>query len=81
MPYLLTAPDARETKQQTYRYFVELASNELGYEGVPERFRIVDVVVMEPTQEAIESLIAAAGWLDGWRIVSNWVPVEEDCPF
>lgn len=32
MPYL-TAPEALTTKQRTYRYLVELASNKLDHEG------------------------------------------------
>ena len=63
MPYL-TAKEALTTKQRTYRYLVELASNQLDREGVPERFVSVDVVVLEPTKAAIETLIAAAGWLE-----------------
>lgn len=76
MPYL-TAPQALELKQRTYRYFVELASNSLDYEGVPERFRVIDVVITENTDAAIRNLIASAGWLDDYTIVSAWVP--SDC--
>lgn len=76
MPYL-TAPEARTTKQRTYRYFVELASKKLDYWGIPESTMLVDVVVLELTEQAIAILIAAAGWLSGYTIVSHWVP--EDC--
>lgn len=31
----------------------------------------VDVVVLEPTKQAIESLMAAAGWLEDWGIVDH----------
>jgi hypothetical protein len=51
MPYL-TAPKSTKT-DRTYRYFVELASNNLDHEGVPERFQIVDVVVLEPTEQGL----------------------------
>jgi hypothetical protein len=77
MPYL-TAPESTKT-DRTYRYFVELALDKLDHEGVPERFQIIDVVVLEPTEEAIKILIAAAGWLDGWSMVSCWVPEADDC--
>lgn len=76
MPYL-TAPEVRTTKQRTYRYFVELASIKLDYWGIPESTTMVDVVVLEPTKEAIELLIAASGWLSGYRVISHWVP--SDC--
>lgn len=77
MPYL-SATSAQKT-ERTYRYFVELTSNKLDHEGVPERVQIVDVVVLEPSEEAIYILIAAAGWLDGWSMVSCWVPDTSDC--
>lgn len=75
MPYL-TAPAVQKT-ERTYRYFVELASDELDYEGVPESYQIVDVVVGQPTEEEIQALIAATGWLKGYTMVSHWTP--EDC--
>lgn len=78
MPYL-TAPEVYTTKQLTYRYFVELASNQLDCEEVSESFRIVDVVVLEPAIEAIETVIAAAGWLADYTVVSYWVPTDCDC--
>jgi hypothetical protein len=77
MPYL-TAPSAQKT-ERTYRYFVELASDKLDHERVPEKFQIVDVVVLEPTEQAIKTLIAAAGWLQGYTMVSHWVPEADDC--
>lgn len=79
MTYLLTA-QIKDHRARTYRYFVELASNKLDYEGVPEHYQIVDVVVTEPTVEAIQTLIAATGWLEGHTMVSHWVPADE-CPF
>lgn len=75
MPYL-TAPVVQKT-ERTYRYFVELASDKLDFEGVPESFQIIDVVVLEPTEAAISTLIAATGWLQGYTMVSHWTP--EDC--
>lgn len=73
MPYL-TAPEAQTAKLVTYRYFVELASTKLDHEGVTEGCRIVDVVVAEPTKEALAALIAAAGWLEGYKMVAYWTP-------
>jgi hypothetical protein len=77
MPYV-TASTTQKT-ERTYRYFVELASNKLDHEGVPESFQIVDVVVLEPTEEAIKTLIAAAGWLAGYTMVSHWTPEPDNC--
>lgn len=79
MTYLLTA-STKDRSQRTYRYFVELASNKLDYEGVPDHYQIIDVVVTEPTTEAIATLIAATGWLEGYTVVSHWTPADE-CPF
>ncbi len=82
MPYL-TAPTAQETKL-TYRYFAELASNEFDYEGLATHYRVIDVVVLEPTEEAIKTLIAATGWLKGYALVDFWSPqpeTDEDTPF
>ena len=38
MPQLSTAPEAK-TSARTYRYYVELASTQLDFNGVPEFFR------------------------------------------
>jgi len=72
----LTASEAKTTKQQTYRYLVELVSNQLDYKGVPESHKIVDVVVLENTLEAIKAVIAAANWLSDCIIVSYWLPSD-----
>lgn len=81
MPYL-TAPEAISTSAQTYRYIVELASNNCDWEGVPTDWKKIDVVVMEPTRDAIALVIAAAGWLKDWGIADYWQPIDcEDCPF
>lgn len=82
MPYL-TAPAAQETKL-TYRYFAELASNELDYEGLATHYQVIDVVVLEESEEAVKTLIAAAGWLQGYTLVKFWTPqpdTDEDAPF
>lgn len=79
MPYL-TQPGAQKTKEPIYRYFVELASNQLDYEGVPKSYRIVDVVVLENSEGAIKAVIAAIDWLQGFKIVAIWSP-DDSCPF
>lgn len=75
MPYI-TAP-IQDPTQRCYRYFVELVSKKLDCEGDAEDCQIVDVVVTEPTEAAIKTLIAATGWLEGYSMVGCWVP--EDC--
>ena len=73
----ITAPEARTTKQRTYRYFVQLVSTKIDEQGVPESHHIVDVVVLKNTMEAIKAVIAAAGWLSDYTIVAHWTP--SDC--
>lgn len=72
----LTAPDAVGAKH-SYRYYVELASTQLDDDGIPERFRVVDVVVVQPTQSAIENVLSSNDWLQGYSLTSYWQP--EDC--
>lgn len=73
----LTASEVKTTKHRTYRYLVELASNQVDHDGVPVCHRIVDVVVLENTLEAIKAVITAAGYLCGYTIVAYWIP--SDC--
>lgn len=68
----LTASDA--TADNSYRFFAELASTKLDYDGIPEYFRIIDVVVAEPTQQAIEREIAKCDWLKEYSLISYWKP-------
>lgn len=65
-------------QQRTYHYYVDLVSKELDWEGVPEDEKMIDVVVLEPTLEAITAVVAAAGWLSNYTITSYWVPCDED---
>lgn len=78
---LLSAPETLTTPALAHRFLVELASKELVLDAqgilVPQEFKTVDVCVVEPTREAIATLLQAAGHLDGWSIVSHWIP--EDC--
>ncbi len=76
MPQLLTAPEV-QAATRTYRYFCELASSQLDHNGVPESCCIVDVVVLDDTLSALETVIAAASWLSGYTIVAHWTP--SDC--
>jgi hypothetical protein len=75
----VTDPQAQPT-EPTYRFYAELASNELDYEGIPERVCIVDVVVTLPCEAAVRQLLDQKGWLNEWGIIGIWVP-EEDSPF
>jgi hypothetical protein len=76
----LTAPDAIGAKQ-SYRYYVELASEQRDFEGVPEFTRTIDVVVTQPTYDAIASLVAACSWLKGYEVVSYNEPNFDEAPF
>ena len=58
---LLTAPRVQKTKQQTYRYYCELARREADWEGVTLYTKMIDVVAA-PTREAIADLIAHCEW-------------------
>ncbi|PSB45513.1 hypothetical protein C7B80_16800 [Cyanosarcina cf. burmensis CCALA 770] len=76
----LTAPDAIGAKQ-SYRYYVDLASEQRDFEGVPEFTRTIDVVVTQPTHDAIASLVAACSWLKGYEVVSYNEPNFDEAPF
>jgi len=41
-------------------------------------FKFLDVVVLEPTEEAMKSVIAAVDWLSSYTIVSYWIPQNSD---
>ncbi len=73
----ITAPEAKTTKQRTYRYFVQLVSTKTDEQGVPASYRIVDVVVLENTLEAIKTIIVAAGYLSDYTVFAHWTP--SDC--
>ncbi len=80
---LLSAPETLNQPSLAHRFMVELASDELELDSngipVPVDYRTIDVVVIEPTLAAITALLQAAGHLDGWGIVSHWVPEDCDC--
>lgn len=77
MPYL-TAPEAVQAKQ-TYRFFCQLIAD-TDFDGVVDETRLVDVVVLEPTRAAIETLIEGCGYLKDYKLISYWRP-EDECPF
>lgn len=72
----IKAPEAQKTKSPTYRYFCELASDELDHEGVPESHFIVDVVVLENKLAAIVAVVEAADWLSGY-MMGYWLPSDD----
>lgn len=66
-----------------HRYYVQLISKQHETQDnrlVPTRYEVVDAVVVEPTRESIEALIAATDWLKGYSIIDFWPP-EDNCPF
>lgn len=79
MLQLLTAPQVLAQPTQAHRYMVDLASNDLDFEGVPTSYKTVDVVVDEPTEDAIATLLQDGGHLEGYGIVKCWTPEDCDC--
>lgn len=57
---------------KTYRYFAELASNTMDHEGIPMGFKVVDVMVCEPSEAAILELLGEKGWLKHWILIDFW---------
>lgn len=78
---LLTDPLAYKSKRHTYRYFVELASHKLDWDGSVHHSQVIDVVIVEPSYEAIKTLVAAAGWLRDYSVVAWWTPLTDEAPF
>ena len=83
MLQLLSAPETLTSSASAHRFLVELASNELVLDAqgipVPQEFKTIDVCVMSPTLEAIATLLQATGYLNGWNIVSHWIPSDCCC--
>ncbi len=75
---LLTATETFTQATKAHRFMVEVASNEVDFEGVPVDFKVIDVVVTKPSKQAIKSLISAADWLQGYSLVRFWIP-EDGC--
>lgn len=82
MAQFLTSNEA--TASNEHRFYVELSSKELELDSqeipVPKDFKLIDLVVAEPTEQAIRAAIAATNWLKGYSIVSWWKP-EDESPF
>jgi len=80
---LLTTPQVIAAPAQSHRYIVELTSIEtvLDSKGVPVPAYIkkLDVCVAEPCVNAISTELTAGGHLDGYQIVSHWIPEDCDC--
>ncbi len=77
---LLKAPDITQATP-AHRFMVEVASNELDYEGIPLDIRTVDLLLSVPTREAISVAIAEAQWLKGYSLMSYWLPEVGGCEF
>lgn len=81
---LVTCRQVYEQKLVGHRYFVELVSKQVELQedrAVPIRTQVLDVVVVEPTRTAIEQLLAACGWLEGYEVVSYNEPDFDEAPF
>lgn len=78
---LLTDARIYEQHLAGHRFFVELVSQSLepqdGY-PVPKATEIVDAVVIQPTEQAIASLVSACGWLKDYTIVRYWQPESNE---
>jgi len=81
---VLTAPEVFAQKLVGYRYYVELVSNKSELQdsrAVPTHTQVVDVVVMQPTRDAIAQLISTCDWLKDYSIVSYNEPSFDRAPF
>lgn len=81
---LLTAKEVLTNKVAEYRYLVELASKQVQFQedrAVPLDTQVIDVVVTQPTYDAIAQLIATCSWLKGYSIVSYNKPSFLEAPF
>jgi hypothetical protein len=63
MLQLLTAPELLSAPSKAHRFFADVASNKFDHEGVPVDAQTIDVVVVDPSEDAIKLLIAATDWL------------------
>lgn len=81
---LVTCPQIYSQKLIGHRYLVKLVSLQVQLQedrAVPVNTQVIDVVVVEPTQNAVEQLLAATGWLESWQIVSYFKPDALEAPF
>lgn len=79
---LLTAPETLNQPEQAHRFMAQLASIETELDAcgvtVPATTKMLDVVVSDPSFEAIEFLISSVDWLKGYSLKSFWQP-EDGC--
>jgi len=81
---LVTCPQVYAQKLIGHKFFVELVSRKCELQdnrAVPVSTQTLDVVVVEPTFQAIEQLLAATGWLKSWQIVSYSKVELYEAPF
>jgi len=83
MLQLLTARETLTAPAVAHRYMVEMASiaTELNAEGipVPVATEVLDVLVAEPSLDAITKFLTSKGLLEGFQIMKHWVPTDCDC--
>lgn len=76
---LLTDFRVYEQRLVGHRFFVELISHSYELQDdypVPRKSLVVDVVVVEPTEEAIKALVAGCGWLRNHTLIKFWQPLD-----
>ena len=81
---LVTSSEVYQRKLVGHKYFVELASIKWELQdsrAVPVSAQEIDVLVAEPTIQAIERLLVSGGWLKDWQIVSYSRPDAHEAPF
>jgi len=81
---VLTAPEVFSKKLVGYRFWVELAAKKHELQdnrAVPISTQTIDIVVTQPTEDAIASLVAACSWLKGYEVVSYNEPSFDEAPF
>ncbi|MDZ4872106.1 MAG: hypothetical protein CLLPBCKN_001494 [Chroococcidiopsis cubana SAG 39.79] len=81
---LVTSPEVVEKKLVGHRYFVELATKKYELQdarSIPVNTQIINVVVVQPSIETIEQLLASCGWLRDWQIISYSKADKLEAPF
>jgi len=81
---VVTCPQIYSQKLVGHKFFVELVSRKCELQdnrAVPVSTQTLDVVVVEPTLQAVEQLLAVTGWLESWQIVSYSRPDILEAPF
>jgi len=81
---LVAAPEVLSQKLVGHRYLVELATKKYELQdarAIPVNTQIIDVVVVQPSIETIEQLLASCGWLRDWQIISYSKADKLEAPF